>query len=82
MNYKEFMAELFSKKSRGIYLIDSKEEYLKETIIDQAKDLISFPDFNYIEIKGKKSLEDIKTALIFFTPFAFKKSIAIFSVDE
>ena len=29
MNYKEFMTELFSKKSRGIYLIDSKEEYLK-----------------------------------------------------
>ncbi len=50
MNYKEFMTELFSKKSKGVYLIDSKEEYLKETIIDQAKDLISFPDFNYIEI--------------------------------
>ena len=63
MNYKEFMTDLFKKNTRGIYLIDSKEEYLKETIIDQAKDMISFPDFNYIDIKGKKSLEEIKTAM-------------------
>ena len=76
MNYKEFMTELFSKKSKGIYLIDSKEEYLKETIIDQAKDLISFPDFNYIEIKGKKSLEDIKTAIDTY-PDVYKRQVCM-----
>lgn len=81
MNYKEFMAELFSKKSKGIYLIDSKEEYLKETIIDQAKDLISFPDFNYIEIKGKKSLEDIKTAMDTYPIMEDKKVVIWRNID-
>ena len=81
MNYKEFMTELFSKKSKGIYLIDSKEEYLKETIIDQAKDLISFPDFNYIEIKGKKSLEDIKTAMDTYPIMEDKKVVIWRNID-
>ena len=81
MNYKEFMTELFSKKSKGIYLIDSKEEYLKETIIDQAKDLISFLDFNYIEIKGKKSLEDIKTAMDTYPIMEDKKVVIWRNID-
>lgn len=81
MNYKEFMTELISKKSKGIYLIDSKEEYLKETIIDQAKDLISFPDFNYIEIKGKKSLEDIKTAMDTYPIMEDKKVVIWRNID-
>ena len=81
MNYKEFMTELFSKKSKGIYLIDSKEEYLKETIIDQAKDLISFPDFNYIEIKGERSLEDIKTAMDTYPIMEDKKVVIWRNID-
>lgn len=81
MNYKEFMTELFNKNSKGIYLIDSKEEYLKETIIDQANDLISFPDFNYIEIKGKKSLEDIKTAMDTYPIMEEKKVLIWRNVD-
>lgn len=81
MNYKEFMTELFNKKSKGVYLIDSKEEYLKETIIDQAKDLISFPDFNYIEIKGKKSLEDIKTAMDTYPIMEEKKVLIWRNID-
>ena len=81
MNYKEFMTELFNKNSKGIYLIDSKEEYLKETIIDQAKDLISFPDFNYIEIKGKKSLEDIKTAMDTYPIMEDKKVVIWRNID-
>ena len=81
MNYKEFMTELFNKKSKGIYLIDSKEEYLKETIIDQAKDLISFPDFNYIEMKGKKSLEDINTAMDTYPIMEEKKVLIWRNID-
>ena len=81
MNYKEFMTELFNKKSKGIYLIDSNEEYLKETIIDQAKDLISFPDFNYIEIKGKKSLEEIKTAMDTYPIMEEKKVLVWRNID-
>ncbi|MDU7164308.1 MAG: DNA polymerase III subunit delta [Anaerococcus vaginalis] len=81
MNYKEFMTELFNKKSRGIYLIDSKEEYLKETVIEQAKDLISFPDFNYIEIKGKKTIEDIKTAMDTYPVMEDKKVLVWRNID-
>lgn len=81
MNYKEFMTELFNKKSRGIYLIDSKEEYLKETVIDQAKDLISFPDFNYIEIKGKKTIEEIKTAMDTYPVMEDKKVLVWRNID-
>ncbi len=81
MNYKEFMTELFNKKSRGIYLIDSKEEYLKETVIEQAKDLISFPDFNYIEIKGKKTIEEIKTAMDTYPVMEDKKVLVWRNID-
>ena len=81
MNYKEFMTELCNKKSRGIYLIDSKEEYLKETVIEQAKDLISFPDFNYIEIKGKKTIEDIKTAMDTYPVMEDKKVLVWRNID-
>ena len=81
MNYKEFMTELFNKNSRGIYLIDSKEEYLKETVIDQAKDLISFPDFNYIEIKGKKTIEEIKTAMDTYPVMEDKKVLVWRNID-
>ena len=81
MNYKEFMTNLFKKNTSGIYLIDSKEEYLKETIIDQAKDLISFPDFNYIEIKGKKSLEEIKTAMDTYPIMEDKKVLIWRNID-
>ena len=81
MNYKEFMTALFKKNTRGIYLIDSKEEYLKETIIDQAKDMISFPDFNYIDIKGKKSLEEIKTAMDTYPIMEDKKVIIWRNID-
>lgn len=75
------MTELFNKKSRGIYLIDSKEEYLKETVIEQAKDLISFPDFNYIEIKGKKTIEDIKTAMDTYPVMEDKKVLVWRNID-
>ena len=81
MNYKEFMTDLLKKNTRGIYLIDSKEEYLKETIIDQAKDMISFPDFNYIDIKGKKSLEEIKTAMDTYPIMEDKKVLIWRNID-
>lgn len=81
MNYKEFMTALLKKNTRGIYLIDSKEEYLKETIIDQAKDMISFPDFNYIDIKGKKSLEEIKTAMDTYPIMEDKKVLIWRNID-
>lgn len=62
MNYKEFMENLIEDKAKGIYLFDSKEDYLNTTIIDLAKEKVSFADFNLIELKGNVDFEDMKNA--------------------
>lgn len=62
MNYKEFMENLIEDKAKGIYLFDSKEDYLNTTIIDLAKEKVSFADFNLIELKGKVDVEAMKNA--------------------
>ncbi|MSS78215.1 DNA polymerase III subunit delta [Anaerococcus sp. AGMB00486] len=81
MNYKEFMKAFLSSNTSGIYLIDSEEEYLKETIIDAAKDILRYPDFNYIEIKGKTSIEEIQTAMDTYPIMEDKKVIIWRNVD-
>lgn len=62
MNYKEFMENLIEDKAKGIYLFDSKEDYLNTTIIDLAKKKVSFADFNLIELKGNVDVEAMKNA--------------------
>lgn len=62
MNYKEFMENLIEDKAKGIYLFDSKEDYLNTTIIDLAKEKVSFADFNLIELKGNVDVEAMKNA--------------------
>ena len=62
MNYKEFMENLIEDKAKGIYLFDSKEDYLNTTIIDLAKEKVSFADFNLIELKGNVDFEAMKNA--------------------
>lgn len=62
MNYKEFMENLIEDKAKGIYLFDSKEDYLNTTIIDLAKEKVSFADFNLVELKGNVDVETIKNA--------------------
>ena len=62
MNYKEFMERLIDDKAKGIYLFDSKEDYLNTTIIDLAKEKVSFADFNLVELKGNVDVEAMKNA--------------------
>ena len=62
MNYKEFMENLIEDKAKGIYLFDSKEDYLNTTIIDLAKEKVSFADFNLVELKGNVDFEAMKNA--------------------
>lgn len=62
MNYKEFMEKLIDDKAKGIYLFDSKEDYLNTTIIDLAKEKVSFADFNLVELKGNVDVETMKNA--------------------
>ena len=62
MNYKEFMENLIEDKAKGIYLFDSKEDYLNTTIIDLAKEKVSFADFNLVELKGNVDMETMKNA--------------------
>lgn len=62
MNYKEFMENLIEDKAKGIYLFDSKEDYLNTTIIDLAKEKVSFTDFNLVELKGNVDVEAMKNA--------------------
>lgn len=81
MTYKEFMKKLLRNDLSGIYLIDSEEEYLKETIVESSKEIVKFPDFNYIEIKGKPSLENIQTAMDTYPIMENKKVIVWKNID-
>ncbi len=62
MNYKDFMNALMDKKTSGVYLIDSEEEFLNDTIIEAVRNTVTVPDFNLVDIKESKVIEDIKTA--------------------
>lgn len=63
MNYIEFMKKFIDKDVSGIYLFDSKEDFLTDTIIKEASDLVSIKDFNYIDIKGPCEYETIKNSI-------------------
>lgn len=81
MTYKEFMISLIEKKTKGVYLFDSKEDYLLETIIETSKDLIAIADFNYIDIKEKTDYEKIKTSFETYPVMEDKKIIIWRNID-
>lgn len=81
MNYKEFMGELINKKTSGVYLFDSEEEYLNESVIDAAKSNVSILDFNYIDIKDKTDYEQIKTSFETYPVMEDKKYVIWRNID-
>ncbi|WP_297281434.1 DNA polymerase III subunit delta [uncultured Anaerococcus sp.] len=81
MNYKEFMTDLINNKVSGIYLFDSKEEFLNDTIIEEAKSKVSIADFNLIEIKGSKDIEILKNSYETYPVMEDKKYIIWKNID-
>lgn len=81
MNYKEFMKELVNKKTSGIYLFDSSEDYLNETILEAAKANVSIRDFNYIDLKKKTDYNAIKTAFETYPVMEEKKYLIWRNID-
>lgn len=62
MNFKDFMNLLIDDKLSGVYLFDSKEEFLNDTIMEEVKSKVNVPDFNLVEIKGSKDIETLKNS--------------------
>lgn len=62
MNYKEFMTDFIKTRISGVYLFDSEEEFLNDTIIEEAKKQVQIPDFNLIDLKEVNDLETVKNA--------------------
>lgn len=81
MNFKEFMNLLIDDKLKGVYLFDSKEEFLNDTIIEEVKNKVSVPDFNLIEIKGSKDVETIKNSYETYPVMEDKKYIIWRNID-
>lgn len=57
MNYIEFMKKFLDKDISGVYLFDSEEEFLTDSIIEEAKNQVSIPDFNFIDLKGGRIMK-------------------------
>ncbi|WP_394020536.1 DNA polymerase III subunit delta [Anaerococcus cruorum] len=81
MNFKEFMNLLIDDKLKGVYLFDSKEEFLNDTIIEEVRNKVSVPDFNLIEIKGNKDIETIKNSYETYPVMEDKKYIIWRNID-
>ena len=81
MNYKEFMTNLINDNVSGVYLFDSKEEFLNDTIIEEVRSKISIIDFNLIEIKGSKDIETIKNSYETYPVMEDKKYIIWRNID-
>jgi DNA polymerase-3 subunit delta len=81
MNYKDFMKELLQGDCQGVYLFETEEEYLKESIFEASKSLVQFTDFNYIDIKEKSDYENIKTAFETYPVMEEKKYIIRRNID-
>lgn len=81
MKYKEFMEELLGGRTSGIYLFDSKERYLEESILEGAKSILNTPDFNYTQIKGETDLDTLLTSLTTFPIMDEKKFVIRKGID-
>lgn len=81
MNYIEFMKKFINKDVSGIYLFDSKEDFLTDSIIKEASDLVSIKDFNFIDIKGDCSYETIKNSIETYPVMEDRKVIVWRNID-
>lgn len=81
MKYIEFFKNFSGLKTSGIYLFDSKEEYLNTTIIEEAERLINIKDFNLIKIKGETDFDTIKNAYETYPVMEDRKIIIWQNID-
>ncbi|WP_243342639.1 DNA polymerase III subunit delta [Anaerococcus sp. AGMB09787] len=81
MNYVEFMKSFEGNKLRGVFLFDSKEKFLSDSIIDLAKDMVGIVDFNLVDIKGEADYDQIKTAIETYPVMEDKKVIIWRDID-
>ena len=81
MKYVEFFKDFTSNKTSGIYLFDSKEEYLNTTIIEEAERIINIKDFNLIKIKGDTDFDTIKNSYETYPVMEDKKIIIWQNID-
>lgn len=81
MNFKEFMSNLIDDKTSGVYLFDSKEEFLNDTIMEEVRNKVNIPDFNLVEIKGSKDVETIKTSYETYPVMEDKKFVIWRNID-
>ena len=68
-------------EASGVYLVDSKEDFLRDTVIEEVKNQVSIPDFNFIDIKGNIDIETIKTSYETYPVMEDKKYIIWRDVD-
>ena len=81
MNFREFMNLLIDDKLKGVYLFDSKEEFLNDTIIEEVRNKVNIPDFNLVEIKGNTNIETIKNSYETYPVMDEKKYIIWRNID-
>ena len=81
MKYIDFFKNFSGLKTSGIYLFDSKEEYLNTTIIEEAERLISIKDFNLIKIKGETDFDTIKNSYETYPVMEDRKIIIWQNID-
>ena len=81
MNFKEFMNLLIDDKLKGVYLFDSKEEFLNDTILEEVRNKVNIPDFNLVEIKGNTNIETIKNSYETYPVMDEKKYIIWRNID-
>lgn len=81
MKYIEFFKNFTNLKTSGIYLFDSKEEYLNTTIIEEAERIINIKDFNFIKIKGDTDFDTIKNSYETYPVMEDKKIIIWQNID-
>lgn len=81
MKYIEFFKNFTGFRTSGIYLFDSKEEFLNTTIIEEAERLINIKDFNLIKIKGETDFETIKNSYETYPVMEDKKIIIWQNID-
>lgn len=81
MKYIDFFKNFSGLKTSGIYLFDSKEEYLNTTIIEEADRLINIKDFNLIKIKGETDFDTIKNTYETYPVMEDRKIIIWQNID-
>lgn len=81
MKYIDFFKNFSGLKTSGIYLFDSKEEYLNTTIIEEAERLINIKDFNLIKIKGETDFDTIKNSYETYPVMEDRKIIIWQNID-